>query len=143
MLKKWEKSLAPKTIIVPRYRTCKMWINIADIICGCYGLRATSISAFCMFDIRVRESICSGLPNYRRLPQTTADQCPCSPQTKENSRKSENVKLTTFTQIRNTANYRRLIFHYCRPILTCGKATCETDGKLPQTTFYLPQTNYT
>jgi len=42
----------------------------------------------------------------------------------------ENVKLTTFTQIRNTANYCRLIFHYRRPILTCGKATCETDGNI-------------
>jgi len=30
----------------------------------------------------------AGLPNYRRLPQTTTDQCPCSPQTKENSRKT-------------------------------------------------------
>jgi len=51
--------------------------------------------------------------------------------------------LTTFTQIRNTANYRRLIFNYRRPILMCGKATWKTDGKLPQTTFYLPQTNST
>jgi len=42
----------------------------------------------------------------------------------------------TFTQIRNTANYRR-------PILMCGKATWKTDGRLPQTTFYLPQTNST
>jgi len=32
--------------------------------------------------------ILAGLPNYRRLPQTTADQCPCSPQTKENCRKT-------------------------------------------------------
>jgi len=63
--------------------------------------------------------------------------------TADQRKSQEYVKLTTFTQIRNTANYRRLIFHNRRPILTYGKATCETDGKLPQTTFYLPQTNYT
>ena len=91
--------------------------------------------------------VLDGLPNYRRLPQTTADYHRL-PQTNVHVHRrpkkiAGNVQLTTFTQIRNTANYRRLIFHYRRPILMCGKATCETDGKLPQTTFYLPQTNYT
>jgi len=41
--------------------------------------------------------------------------------------------LTTFTQIRNTANYRK-------PILMCGKATGKTDSKYrrPPSTYRRP-----